>query len=105
MTNETKMEDLIGLGHTKLGFFKEVQIKISELQETNLKLEQQRQKVQAIIDGITDVMAVVTLDFRIQSVNHVFHTFFSHPSPKGESCYRVFRGRNLPATTAPWWRR
>ncbi|WP_373501674.1 nitrogen regulation protein NR(II) [Desulfococcus sp.] len=101
MTNETKMEDLIGLGHTKLGFFKEVQIKIRELQETNLKLEQKRQQVQAIIDGITDVMAVVGLDFRIQSVNHVFHATFSHPSPRGEHCYRVFRGQDHPCDDCP----
>ncbi len=101
MNNETKMEDLIGLGHTKLGFFKEVQIKIRELQETNLKLDQKRQQVQAIIDGITDVMAVVTLDFTIHSVNHVFYTTFSHRSPKGEACYRVFRGQSRPCDNCP----
>ena len=101
MTRETKMEDLIGLGHTKLGFFKEVQIKIRELQETNLKLEQKRQQVQAIIDGITDVMAVVDLDFKIRSVNHVFYKTFFHPSPKGERCYCVFRGQNRPCDDCP----
>lgn len=101
MTRETKMEDLIGLGHTKLGFFKEVQIKIRELQETNLKLDQKRRQVQAIIDGITDVMAVIALDFRIQSVNHVFHATFSHPSPMGEPCHRVFRGQDFPCDDCP----
>ena len=101
MTHETKMEDLIGLGHTKLGFFKEVQIKIRELQETNLKLDQKRRQVQAIIDGITDVMAVVALDFRIQSVNHVFHATFAHPSPVGNPCHRVFRGQDSPCEECP----
>ncbi len=101
MARETKMEDLIGLGHTKLGFFKEVQVKIRELQETNLKLEQKRQQVQAIIDGITDVMAVVTLDFRIHSVNHVFYTTFSRSSPIGEPCYHVFRGQRRPCDDCP----
>ena len=36
---KTEIEDLIGLGHTKLGFFKEVQTKIGELQKSNFKLE------------------------------------------------------------------
>ncbi|MDX9819416.1 MAG: ATP-binding protein, partial [Desulfococcus multivorans] len=74
---------------------------IRELQETNIKLEQKRQQVQAIIDGITDVMAVVAPDFRIHSVNHVFYSTFSHPAPRGETCFRVFRGRERPCDDCP----
>ena len=69
MSTKTKLEDLIGFGHTKLGFFGEVQKKISELQASNQELESKRQEIQAILDGITDVMVVLSLDYRIISVN------------------------------------
>lgn len=97
----TCLEDLIGLEDTKLGFFKEVQIKMRELQESNLKLEEKRQQIQAILDGITDVMAVTSLDYRIQSVNDVFYRTFPHPSPRDEFCYRVFRAREAPCSPCP----
>ena len=67
------IEDLIGLGHTKLGFFKEVQTKINELQKSNLELERKRRQVQAILDGITDIVAVVTPGYRITTVNNSFY--------------------------------
>ncbi|GBC59502.1 PAS domain-containing sensor histidine kinase [Desulfonema ishimotonii] len=101
MAHETRLEDLIGLEHTKLGFFKEVQIKIRELQESNLQLEQKQQQIQGILDGITDVMAVISPDFRIVSVNPVFFEIFRHDAPLGEYCYRVFREKNRPCTPCP----
>ncbi len=97
----TSLEDLIGLGHTKLGFFKEVQIKIKELRESNLELAEKQKQIQAILDGITDVMAVISPEFRILSVNHVFFRTFEHPSPEGEFCYRVFRGQDRPCVPCP----
>jgi len=101
MTSRTRLEDLIGLEHTKLGFFRELQIKIRELQESNLKLEQKRSQIQGILDGISDVMAVVAPDFRIRTVNHVFHKTFRHPDPVGKFCYRVFRDRDRPCDPCP----
>ena len=96
-----KIEDLIGLGHTKLGFFKEVQIKIGELQKTNQELEHKRRQVQAILDGITDVVAVVTLDYRIKNINNSFYEIFKVDDPVDEFCYKVFRNRNEPCLSCP----
>jgi two-component system, NtrC family, sensor kinase len=101
MKMDTRLEDLIGLEDTKLGFFKEVQIKMRELQESNLKLKEKRQQIQAILDGITDVMAVISLDYRIQSVNHVFYKAFPHPEPQDEFCYKVFRNLSSPCSPCP----
>jgi signal transduction histidine kinase len=97
----TRLEDLIGLEYTKLGFFKEVQIKISELRASNLEVERKRQEIQAILDGITDVMAVVSLDFQILSVNHVFFECFEHKNPAGNFCYEVFRKQTQPCSPCP----
>jgi signal transduction histidine kinase len=96
-----KIEDLIGLGHTKLGFFKEVQTKIGELQKSNLELEHERRQVQAILDGITDIVAVVALDYRIQTVNNSFYKIYEAKNPKNAFCYKVFRQRSEPCMQCP----
>ncbi len=101
METDTRLEDLIGLEYTKLGFFKEVQVKISELRASHLEVERNRLEIQAILDGITDVMAVVSLEFQILSVNHVFFDFFEHEHPAGHFCYEVFRKQAQPCSPCP----
>ncbi|PIE67924.1 MAG: PAS domain-containing sensor histidine kinase [Deltaproteobacteria bacterium] len=96
MRQKPKIEDLIGLGHSKLGFFKEVQEKIGELQKSNRALDRERQQVQAILDGITDIVAVITIDYRIRSVNNSFFDVFPDRVPVDEKCYQIFRDRNTP---------
>ncbi|BBO85729.1 sensor histidine kinase [Desulfosarcina ovata subsp. sediminis] len=99
MGEKPKIEDLIGLGHSKLGFYKEVQEKIAELRKSNRALEHQRQHVQAILDGITDIVAVISPDYRIASVNHSFFEIYAQDSPEGGLCYDIFRGRSKPCHT------
>jgi hypothetical protein len=101
MKPKTTLEDLIGIEYAKLGFFREVQEKIAELQASNLELAQKRHHIQAILKGITDVMAVLTLDLRISSVNHVFHETFHEEEPEGKHCYEVFRGQSHPCASCP----
>lgn len=96
MRQKPKIEDLIGLGHSKLGFFKEVQEKMAELRKSNRALDNQRQHVQAILDGITDIVAVISPEYKIRSVNHSFFDVYDHPEPENQLCYTVFRGRNVP---------
>ena len=96
MKTKPKIEDLIGLGHTKLGFFKEVQQKMGELRQFNRELERERQHIQAILDGITDIVAVIAPDYRIRSVNHSFFDLYPDVSPVEGLCHRVFRGRSEP---------
>ena len=98
---KTNIEDLIGMGHTKLGFFKEVQIKIGELQKSNLKLEQKRRQVQAILDGIADIVAVVAPDYRIRTINNSFYTVYKTAEPLNALCYKAFRERGEPCPDCP----
>jgi two-component system NtrC family sensor kinase len=95
------IEDLIGLGHTKLGFFKEVQTKINELQKSNLELERKRRQVQAILDGITDIVAVVTPGYQIKIVNNSFYEIYKAADPIDKLCYKIFRNQNQPCTVCP----
>lgn len=96
-----KIEDLIGLSHTKLDFFKEVQTKIGELQRSNLELERKRRQVQAILDGIADIVAVVAPDYRIRAINNSYHTFYDVADPVDAFCYTIFRGRKTPCPVCP----
>jgi two-component system NtrC family sensor kinase len=96
MRQKPKIEDLIGLGHSKLGFFKEVQEKMAELRKSNREIEHQRQHVQATLDGITDIVAVISPEYRIRSVNHSFFDIYAHPAPEDQPCYHIFRGRSEP---------
>lgn len=101
MRPQTTLEDLIGIEYAKLGFFREVQEKIAELQASNQELEGRRRQIQAILDGITDVMAVLSLDLKILSVNKVFFEVYSEPDPLGRFCYQVFRGADKPCLSCP----
>ena len=52
----TTLDDLIGIEHSKLGFYQELRQKVEELQEAHQESELRRQEIAAILDGITDIM-------------------------------------------------
>ena len=101
MPNSTCLDDIIGIESIKLGYFKEVQKRISELKASNIELEQKRQDVQAILNGIPDVMAVISLDFRVLTVNNAFFEKYDIPDPSGLPCHQVFKGTGVPCTPCP----
>jgi len=87
------LEDLVGIEHCKLGFYQELQRKVEQLKASNQELEKKRQEIQAVLDGITDLMLVLSEDLRIQRVNHVFEQWFPGVNPIGRYCWEVFRGQ------------
>lgn len=101
MKHETSLEDIVGLNHTRLGYFPELQARNRQLHASNRELENRQRQIQAILDGITDVMAVVGLDFRILSVNNVFFDVYGKKNPEGRLCYKVFRGQDKPCEDCP----
>ncbi|OGR34273.1 MAG: hypothetical protein A2051_11205 [Desulfovibrionales bacterium GWA2_65_9] len=101
MPHVMNLDDIIGIESIKLGFFKEVQRKISELKASNTELEHKRQDIQAILDGIPDVMVVMSMDFRLLSVNRTFHVVYGDVEPVGLPCHQVFKGRNEPCSPCP----
>ncbi len=101
----TTLDDLIGIDHTKLGFFEELQHKIVELEQTNQETEDRRREIAAILDGISDLMMVLTEDLEIISVNQVFReTFPDFKEPEGHYCYNVFRNEYKPCPECPAFR-
>ncbi len=100
-SHPTTLEDLIGIEHSKLGFYQELRQKVQELREAHEESELRRQEIAAILDGITDIMMVLTKDLRIISVNHVFHELFNVPRPEGQHCYKLFRDAERPCPECP----
>lgn len=99
--NKADINDIIGIDSIKLGFFKEVQQSINELKASNFELEQKRRDVQDILNGIPDVVAVITLDYQLLSVNNAFFETYRDASPLGQPCYRVFMGADEPCSPCP----
>lgn len=95
------LEDLIGIEHGKLGFFQELRQTIEALKDANAQSEQRRREIAAILDGITDIMMVLTPDLRILSVNHVFRQTFPNVEPEGKYCYEIFCGDDTPCADCP----
>ena len=98
---KASLNDIIGIESIKLGFFKEVQETINELKASNIQLEQKRRDVQDILNGIPDVVAVVSLDYRLLSVNNAFYEAYGNRNPLGLPCYQVFKNRNEPCASCP----
>jgi len=101
-TRGPSLEDLIGIEHSKLGFFQELRQTIEALKDANTQSAQRRREIAAILDGITDIMMVLSSDLRILSVNHVFRqTFPDTPNPEGMYCYEIFCGEDKPCSNCP----
>ena len=101
MQARPSLDDLIGIEHCKLGFFQELRQKLEELQAANMESEQRRIEISAILDGITDMMMVLSSDMRIVSVNHVFREVMGVDDPEGRACYELFRNEDRPCPECP----
>lgn len=101
MPNPTSLDDLVGIEHCKIGFYQELQQKVEQLKGSNLELQKKRQEIQALLDGITDLMVVLSEDLVIQRVNHVFENWFPGINPIGHHCYEIFRGKHSACDSCP----
>ncbi|MGB3212295.1 MAG: ATP-binding protein [Desulforhopalus sp.] len=97
----TTLEDLVGIEHCKLGFYQELQQKVEQLRTSNQELEKKRKEIQAVLDGITDLMLVLSEDLKILRVNHVFSEWFPGIDPIGQYCYQLFRGQKSRCEDCP----
>lgn len=95
------VEDLIGIEHCKLGFYQELRQKLEELQLASLESEERRREVDAILDGVTDIMMVLSEDMSIISVNHVFEEVMGISDAEGRYCYEIFRKESRPCPECP----
>ncbi|MGM0425511.1 MAG: PAS domain-containing sensor histidine kinase, partial [Thermodesulfobacteriota bacterium] len=101
MHKQTTIKDLIGIEDIKLGFYQEARAKMEELRCKNRELEQKQQEIQAILDGIVDVMIVLSEDMEVISVNRVYHDYFSDSMPEGKYCFQALKGAQRPCSSCP----
>lgn len=97
----TTLADLVGIEHGKLGFYQDLQQKVEQLKTSNQKLQKKRKEIQAVLDGITDLMLVLSEDLKIQRVNHVFSEWFPGVDPINSYCYQLFRGKESMCEDCP----
>jgi len=103
-SSKTTLEDLMGIEHSKLNFFQELRQSIQKLKASHRESEDQRLEIAAILEGITDVMMVLSESLQIISVNHVFLELFPDINPIGLYCYEVFRNTDYPCHECPAFR-
>lgn len=90
MTQSPNLEDLVGIDHCKLGFFRELQNKIEELEQTNQQLVAKRSDMQAVLDGITDLVLVLSKNLVVTQANLAAEQWFPNKKIIGAKCYELF---------------
>lgn len=98
---EDSIDDILGIGQTKLGFFEEWQLNLRALKNAHTESERQRRAITAIVEGITDIMMVLDEDLRIISVNKEMEKLFPGRTCVGRYCYSLFTGADTPCPECP----
>ncbi len=101
MRKISSLEDIIGIEHSKLGFYQELQQHIVKLKETNRELDERQNEIQALLNGLTDMMLVLTRELIILRANHVFRDFFADRKITGTNCYQLLANRSSPCNDCP----
>lgn len=97
--------DFKGIGFSKIGYFKEVRSKIKELETVNIELVRRHNKLEAIINSISDGLTILDRDLNVIFTNKVQTQMFPEVSLAGKHCHEAFfrrpkRCRNCPALRA-----
>ncbi len=94
--------DFKGLGHSKIGYFKQVRSKIKELETLNLKLARRHNRLETVFNSMDSGLTILDRDLNIVYANHIQKQMF--PGIKGSQgkCFHVFHQkegscRNCPA--------
>ena len=94
------IEQLLGVDHSKIGFYSEVKQKIRELETTNLDLQTKTNELMTVFDSIQDGVLIFNADGRVQYRNHVCPKLFLSEAVIGKSCQDLFhrKERRNPET-------
>lgn len=82
--------DFKGLGFSKIGHFKEVRSKIKELEDLNIELAERHNKLEAIINSMSDGLTILDTNLKVIYVNKVQSAMFSGVQLIGKTCHEVF---------------
>ena len=93
--------DFKGLGHSKIGYFKEVRSKIKELESVNIKLARRHNRLDAIFNGMTDGVTILDRDLNIVFSNRVQKEMFPEISESVTNCHQIFYQRKQRCPDCP----
>ncbi|MDQ7781745.1 MAG: histidine kinase dimerization/phospho-acceptor domain-containing protein [Desulfomonilaceae bacterium] len=82
--------DFKGLGFSKIGHFKEVRSKIKELEDLNIELAERHNKLEAIINSMSDGLTILDANLKVIYVNKVQAAMFPDVQLVGKTCHEVF---------------
>jgi len=88
--DEAHLDQLLGLGSSKIGFYAEVKQKIRELEAANIGLRTKKSELQAVFDAISDGLLVFDSRGIIQHRNHVCARMFPVQTLVGNRCKHLF---------------
>lgn len=103
MTERNRLQDydFKGIGFSKIGHFKVVRSKINELESLNIELATRHNKLEAIINSISDGMTILDMDLNILFVNKIQTAMFPEGILKGRPCYQAFFRKDKPCKNCP----
>ena len=82
--------DFIGIGYSKIGYFKETRSKIKELESLNIELARRHNKLEAVFNSISDGLTILDRNFNIVFANQVQEIYFSDAALIGKKCFEAF---------------
>ena len=82
--------DFKGISYSKIGYFKEVQSKIKELEKLNLELAHRHNRLEAIFNGMSDGLTILDRNFTIVFANQVQKSMFPDITVIGKKCFKAF---------------
>lgn len=101
MAAATPTPDFKGLGFSKVGHFKEVRTKIKELEDLSLELARRHNKLEAILNSLSDGLTILNRELDIVFANRVQKTLFNRDNFEGQKCYWAFFRREKPCRNCP----
>lgn len=93
--------DFKGLGHSKIGYFKEVRSKIGELEKLNIQLARRHNRLDGIFNSMSDGVTILDRDLNIVYTNRVQKEMFPEISETRIKCHQVFYHTDQPCADCP----
>ncbi|MDM8538924.1 PAS domain-containing protein, partial [Desulfobacterales bacterium HSG17] len=93
--------DFKGLGHSKIGYFKDVRLKIKELEKLNIKLARRHNRMEAVINSMDNGLTILDSKLNIVYANHIQKEIFPEIAEAGGKCYNFFHQREEICQNCP----
>jgi len=98
---KTAAPDFKGLGHSKIGYFKEVRSKIKELEKLNIQLARRHNRLNGIFNSMSDGVTILDADLNIVYTNRVQKEMFPEISAAVMNCHQIFYQRDRRCPNCP----